>query len=436
MKKIKTEMKPQFVISCPFDTYSGYGARSRDVAKSIIDSGKYEVILVAQRWGETPWGFCKDHPEWEFLLDYKHDPLKQATKQPEIWMQITIPNEFKPVGRYNIGCTAGIEATSCKGEWVEGINRMDETWVSSQFAKSMFEGVKFEKRDKNTQQPIGELKVEKPINVIFEGVNTDLYKKISKPKSEGINLSSIKEQFCYLFVGHWMQGIHGHDRKNVGVLIKEFIDTFRNRSSMPALILKCSKGNNSYTSKEAVLEQIQGYIREYKGHKIPNIYLLHGEFSDLEMNDLYNHPKVKAMVSFTKGEGYGRPLLEFSLTGKPIIASGWSGHLDFLNPEFTTLVQGQLENIHPSAANDWLQQEAQWFQVDAVYARESLRSIYKDYKLKLSKGKRQAYFAKTNFSRDKMSELINNHLTNVLPDFSQQVKLKLPELKIPQLKKV
>ena len=433
---MKKTIKPFFVISCPFDTYSGYGARSRDVVKSIIESDKYEVKLVAQRWGETPWGFCKDHPEWEFLYDYEHNPMEQAKKQPDIWMQITIPNEFRPIGKYNIGCTAGIEATSCKGEWVEGINRMNETWVSSKFAKDMFDHVKFEKRDKNTQQVIGELKVEKPINIIFEGVNTDLYKKISKPKTKGINLSNIKEQFCYLFVGHWMNGVHGHDRKNVGVLIKEFIETFKNRNSMPALILKCSKGNNSYTSKDAVLKQINGYIREYKGHKIPNIYLLHGEFTDEEMNDLYNHTKVKAMVSFTKGEGYGRPLLEFSLTGKPVIASGWSGHLDFLNPEFTTLVQGQLENIHPSAANDWLQQEAQWFQVDAVYARESLRSVYKDYKLKLSKGKRQAYFAKTNFSRDKMSELIDNHLTNVLPDFSHQVKLKLPELKIPQLKKV
>jgi len=233
-----------------------------------------------------------------------------------------------------------------------------------------------------------------------------------------------------------MNGVHGHDRKNVGVLIKEFIETFKNRNSMPALILKCSKGNNSYTSKDAVLKQINGYIREYKGHKIPNIYLLHGEFTDEEMNDLYNHTKVKAMVSFTKGEGYGRPLLEFSLTGKPVIASGWSGHLDFLNPEFTTLVKGQLENVHDSAANDWLLKEARWFQVDAVYARESLRSVFKNYKLKLSNAKRQAYFAKNNFSREKMNELIDNHLTEVLPEFSAQLELTLPELKIPKLKKV
>ena len=89
--------KPFFVISCPFDTYSGYGARSRDVVKSIIESDKYEVELLAQRWGETPWGFCKDHPEWKFLYDYEHNPRTSTRRQPDIWMQITIPNEFQPV---------------------------------------------------------------------------------------------------------------------------------------------------------------------------------------------------------------------------------------------------------------------------------------------------------------------------------------------------
>ena len=52
----------------------------------------------------------------------------------------------------------------------------------------------------------------------------------------------------------------------------------------------------------------------------------------IEMNSIYNHSKVKAMVSLTKGEGFGRPLLEFSLSQKPLIVSGWSGHMDFLPP--------------------------------------------------------------------------------------------------------
>ena len=61
--------KPRFVISSPFDTYSGYGARSRDIIKSIIElATNMKLNYYPQRWGETTWGFCKDHPEWKFLL--------------------------------------------------------------------------------------------------------------------------------------------------------------------------------------------------------------------------------------------------------------------------------------------------------------------------------------------------------------------------------
>ena len=134
--------KPRFVISCPFDTYSGYGARSRDFVKALIELDKYKVELLSKKWRETSWGFCKDHPEWEYLLEYS---LSKLESKPDIWMQITIPNEFQPVGNYNIGCTAGIEADSCKPEWVEGLNRMDINLVSSAFAKKTFEKMSFEK---------------------------------------------------------------------------------------------------------------------------------------------------------------------------------------------------------------------------------------------------------------------------------------------------
>jgi len=100
-------MKPLFIISCPFDTYSGYGARSRDLVKAIIETNKYEVKLLSQRWGNTPFGFCNDNQEWNFLNNYSL-PTPQFPKQPEIWMQITVPNEFQPIGKYNIGCKSGI----------------------------------------------------------------------------------------------------------------------------------------------------------------------------------------------------------------------------------------------------------------------------------------------------------------------------------------
>ena len=142
-------MKPLFIISCPFDTYSGYGARSRDLVKAIIETDKYEVKLLSQRWGATPFGFCDANPEWSFLMNHALSS-PQLPKQPEIWMQITVPNEFQPIGKFNIGCTAGIESNICPGDWIEGINRMDLTLTSSEHSKKVFLYSTFEKRNKQT----------------------------------------------------------------------------------------------------------------------------------------------------------------------------------------------------------------------------------------------------------------------------------------------
>ena len=146
--------KPLFIISSPFDTYSGYGARSRDLIKAIIELDKYEVKLLSQRWGNTPFGFCKDNSEWSFLNEHVMN-VPQLPKQPEIWMQITVPNEFQAVGKFNIGCTAGIETTICAPEWIEGCNRMNLNLVSSNHSKKVFEDSKFQKVNKQTNQPEG-----------------------------------------------------------------------------------------------------------------------------------------------------------------------------------------------------------------------------------------------------------------------------------------
>lgn len=428
--------KPRFVISCPFDTYSGYGARSRDIVKSIIELNKYKVELLPQRWGETSWGFCEDHSEWSFLNNYKVNQDWQKT-QPELWMQITIPNEFQPIGKYNIGLTAGIEATACKAEWIEGLNRMNINWVSSNFAKETFQKMVYDQKDQRTGQIVKQVKLEKPIEVIFEGVDLTTYKQIKPSEIKTIDLSNIKEQFCYLFVGHWMNGAYGHDRKNVGVLVKSFYEAFKNkRGEKPALILKSTTGVSSYVSRDSILDRIKNIKKEVGGNNLPNVYLLNGEFNDSEMNELYNHPKVKGMVSFTKGEGYGRPLLEFSTTGKPIIASGWSGHLDFLDKNSNVLLGGTLENVHPSAANNWLIKEAQWFQVNNKQGISALKEVFKKYKQYSNRSKKQKYYAKSNFSWDKMKELVKNSLEKNVPEFPKQVELSLPKLQLPKLNKV
>ena len=427
--------KPVFVISCPIDTYSGYGARSRDIVKAIIEMDKYDVKVLSQRWGNTPFGFINDHQEWAFLIPHLLQS-PQLPAQPEIWMQITVPNEFQPVGKYNIGCTAGIETTIAPAEWVEGCGRMNLILGSSEHTIKALKESKFEKRDQQTNQPVGTIEwKEENGEVIFEGADIETY----KPVKSNFDLSNVKEDFAYLFVGHWMQGQLGEDRKNVGLLIKAFYETFKNKTKKPALILKTSTVGSSYMDRDELIKRIQAIRSTVKSSNVPNVYLLHGEFTNEEMNQIYNHSKVKAMVNLTKGEGFGRPLLEFSLVNKPIITTNWSGHIDYLNPEFVTLLPGELTNVHPSAANNMLLAESQWFSVDTGHVGHYLKDVFENYKGYAEKAKRQGFHSRTKFSFDAMKEKISKLFEEKIPEFPKQVQLQLPKLKkieLPKLKKV
>ena len=428
--------KPLFIISSPFDTYSGYGARSRDLIKAIIDTDKYNVRLLSQRWGNTPFGFVKDNKdEWEFL-EKLILPQGQIPRQPEIWMQITVPEEFQPVGKFNIGVTAGVETNVCPPQLIEGCNRMNLVLASSNHAKDVILNSKFDGVHQQTQQKV-KVEMTKPVEVLFEGVNTNIYQPSETRKLS--KLDNIKEEFCYLAVGHWMQGELGEDRKNIGLVVKSFYETFKNKMKKPALILKTSQVGSSYMDREDILKKIASIKKTVKSKNLPNIYLLNGELTDEEMSQLYNHPKVKAMVSLTKGEGFGRPLLEFSLVKKPIIVSGWSGHMDFMDKDLAVLLGGQLTSVHPSAANQYLIKESQWFSPDPVHIGHYLKDVYENYKNYTINAKKLGTKNKNEFSREKMSEKIQLIFNKYIPEFPQHIQLKLPQLKkieLPKLKKV
>ena len=197
-------------------------------------------------------------------------------------MQITIPNEFMPQGHYNIGMTAGIESTVAPADWVQGCGRMNMVLGSSKHSIDILKASTFEKRDERTQQVIEKIAFNPntKTDILFEGFNEDTYKKTS----EFLDLPEIRESFCVLFVGHWMQGNFGHDRKNVGVLVKSFLETFKNkRGATPALILKTTGGNSSYMDKYQILKKLKDIKLQVKG-KLPKVYLIHGDLTNEEMN--------------------------------------------------------------------------------------------------------------------------------------------------------
>lgn len=430
--------KPELVFCGPVTTVSGYGSHARDLVLSLIKMDKFRIKIISINWGNTPMNALdENNPEHKQILDLIEKGQLQS--QPDIWMQCTIPNEFNPVGKYNIGITAGIETDVCSPEFIEGCNRMNMVIVPSNHAKWVFENTQYEKRDKQTNQVVGKLTVNVPIEVLHEGVRTEIYDKdIEIEPSVKEELDAIKENFAFLFVGHWMKGDFGEDRKDVSGLVHTFFETFGDSPNPPALVLKTSSGTFSVTDRSRIIEKVNLIRHMSKKKHLPNVYVLHGDLNEKEMNSLYNHPKIKAFVSFTKGEGYGRPIAEFMTTGKPVLVSGWSGQLDFVDEKFNTLLKGDLRNVHHSSVwESVINAGSKWFTVDYQFAAKMLDKVYRNYSTMVMSSKKNIQQMKSKWSYDAMHEKFNTLLENRVPKFAERMKINLPQLKeLPKLTKL
>ena len=426
--------RPKVLVTAPVATRSGYGARSRDVVRALLATDKYDVKVFAVPWGATPQNaLVYDDPKDKAIFDVIVRDQNEMREQPDIHIHIVVPNEFQPVGKYNIGITAGLETTVIPQEWIEGCNRMDLVLASSKFSVEVMEQTVY--RNEQGQ----ELKIQKPMDVLFEGADTDIfYRKksgdeYSKPLVEA--LDQVETNWNFLFVGHWLQGKIGHDRKDVGNLIRTFFTAFRGNKST-GLILKTSGASPCIMDREDMLKKvkevkIQSGIDE---SQLPNVYLLHCDLFDDEVNDLYNHPKVKAHISFTHGEGFGRPLLEASLSGKPVIAPNWSGHVDFLNKNNSILLDGGLINVEKGSLQENIYIEGQqWYQVNYTAAAQKMLHVRKNLKTYKNRGMKQMMFNKSKFSFNSMVQRLDKLLDENLPKFTETV---IPKINLPKLEKV
>jgi glycosyltransferase involved in cell wall biosynthesis len=415
--------KPLLVFQAPVATRSGYGDHARDLLQSLFDLDKYDVKVIPTRWGNTPQN--QIDVTTEFGQKVLNNIITNLDKQPDVYIQVTVANEFQAIGKYNIGITAGVETTIAPKEFIDGCNKMDLILVPSKFTKEVLEKTSFSEVDKRTNQKIRDISITKPIEVLFEGVDMDIFGK----KQESDVLKDIETDFNFLFVGHWLSGDLGQDRKDVGMMIKTFCTIFKNtpKDKQPGLILKTSTAGFSVMDRESIANKITELTNEY-GKQCPPVYLLFGDMTTSEIASLYQHPKVKTMVSFTKGEGYGRPLAEFATTGKPILVSKWSGHTDFLPESNTLYLDGQLTKVHPSAANQFLLEESNWFSVNYSAAAQKLLDVFKNYSKNLETSKGLKSNIENKFSLTKMTEEFGNILNRYVK-VTEHIPLKLPEIK-------
>lgn len=419
--------KPLLVFQAPIATRSGYGDHSRDLLKSLFDMDKFDIKIVPTRWGNTPQN--QIDATTEFGQKILNNIAVQLDRQPDVFVQVSVANEFKKMGKYNIGITAGVETTIAPKEFVDGCNEMDLVLVPSTFTKEVLEKTVFSEVNKQTGQKIRDIQITTPIEVLFEGVDTNVFTgKINLRESKDV-LKNVNTEFNFLYVGHWLGGDLGHDRKDTGMMIKTFCTVFKNipKDKQPGLILKTSSAGFSVEERELIHIKIKE-IADEVGDKCPPIYLIWGDLTESELNDLYNDTKVKAMVSFTKGEGYGRPLAEFATTGKPIIVSKWSGHTDFLPAENTIYLDGELKEVHQSAANQFLIRESKWFYVDYSKAAQALFETYKNYDSNLKKSKGLSDNIINNFSLNKMTDIFKK-LVDKYIKIQEKIDLVLPQIK-------
>ena len=280
----------------------------------------------------------------------------------------------------------------------------------------------YNENDKVSGKLIKQHKIEVPLEILHEGVDTSIYNNI--PNDFKLD---IEEDFAYLFVGHWLTGKIGHDRKDVGMLIKCFCESFNDVEDRPALILKTSSATFSVKQREHLRSKITDITKHYSNP--PSIYLLFGQLTDGEMNGLYNHPKVKSMVTITKGEGYGRPLLEYTMTGKPVIASNWSGHKDFLPMDKAVMIGGKLVEVDESATNDFILKTSKWFTANYSEVVEVFKIVHRDYETFLEKSESLRTENLEKFSIESITEKFKTIMEPLLVEKPKQVKLNIPQLK-------
>ncbi len=429
-------MKPTLVFQGPIFTRSGYGDHCRDLMKSLRKMDKYDIKIIPLRWGNTPQNQVDGSSEFgRWMLERVIGGIEQ---KPDIFMQVSVANEFEPKGHYNIGVTAGVETTIAPKDFIDGSNKMDLIIVPSNFTKNNLGGTVYQQKDQATGQIVGEIKTTTRIEVLLEGVDTEIF---SKGSGKDV-LANVKEDFNFLIVGHWLKGSLGQDRKDIGMAIKTFATVFQYlpADKRPGLIVKTSHAGFSVIDREETRRKIDEVLKSF-GDKCPSVYLLHGDMEETDMSNLYHHPKVKAMISFAKGEGYGRPMAEFTLTGKPILASGWSGQMDFLPAEHAVLLEGSLTQVDESAADQFCMREAQWFTVNYSNAANKIYDVFNKYDsyLEQSKGLRENTLK--NFTLDNMHDKFTQLMDTYVKKQPQFVPFNIPKvnaskMQIPKLNKI
>ena len=405
-------MRKKVIVRGPAMSRSGYGEHTRFILRSLKSrEDLFDIYLHNINWGKTGWIWEEDDERiWMDFVLLKTIQYTQNGGQFDMSVQVTIPNEWERLAPINIGVTAGIETTKVAPQWIEKSRIVDHIITISEHSKQSYLNTSYQAQNNETGEVINDYRCITPIDIVHYPV------KDYEPAELDIELPC---DFNFLAVAQISP------RKNMVNTIKWFVEEFIDQEV--GLVVKVNTMNNSIADRIHTKSVLQGLLKEYEDRKC-KIHLLHGSMTDEEMTALYQHPKIKALVSLSHGEGFGLPIFEAAYNELPIIAPDWSGHVDFLYKPVKDKKTGKekakahyakvkysMAPIQPEA--HWegvLQKDSMWCYAEQGSYKMRLREVFKDYQRFKSQSKRLNKWVRENFTAEqqygKFCDLVSQYV--------------------------
>jgi len=373
----------------PALTQSGYGVHCRQVARWLLSKNNIDLSVQALPWGITPWHLNTDD-KLTFDIMQRCRPLEPIY---DVTFQVQLPNEWDAsLGKYNVGITAGVETDRCNPTWIPACSSMNQVIVPSSHTMSSF-------------QHYGKID---NMSIIPESFPDNLL----NPTDE--ILFDLDTDFNLLIFGQITGNNPENDRKNIYHTIRILCDVFADNPSV-GIVLKTNSGKSTKIDRHITRSMLHQLINQVRRGPYPKFHFLHGALSDSEITSLYTHPNINALVSLTRGEGFGLPILEAAASGLPVIATNWSAYLDFMNKGKFISIDYSLAPIHSSRCDpNIFMADAQWAAPNEDDFKDKIKKFYKKHDKPNEWAKELSTIIKKEYSFDAIASTYDSNFDQIL----------------------
>ena len=303
------------LLRAPTLSQSGYGVHARQIFRWLESKGQFKVYSQIVNWGNTPW--YVNPSACGGMVGRIMSTTNGAPSSFDATIQLQLPDEWDAgLSRVNVGVSAVVETDICNPKWIESCNKMTSVIVPSQFSKDVLI-----KSSHTTPLRVS-------VGVVPEAFTDSIVEGAVVPDLP------LTTSFNFLVVAQTTATLPEHDRKNIINTVRWLCQEFADDADV-GVIVKTNSGRSTTIDKEITSRHLRAAVGDLKT-KV-RVYMLHGDMTDSEVAGLYVHPRIRALVSATRGEGFGLPLVEAAASGLPVIATGWSAHTEFLGKNYTSI---------------------------------------------------------------------------------------------------